>query len=343
MRCAVPTTEPLEVLTIPEAGRPELFADAVGRFSIHATATPVDVAVGDPITVTLDILDETPGGSRLDVLQAPPLHRYPALADAFAVPADRLAGTVSGTMKTFEQTIRPKRDTVTEIPALPFSFFDPEQERFVTVMTEPIPITVAPAKRMSMSSIVEADDTAPVGRTSLTEVSGGILANYTDADQLLASQEVRLGWPVALAVAAPPLLYAIFLVGWRRASRLRTDTAWARARRANARALRRLGDARRLATGERTAAVADLIGTYVADRCDLPAGGLTRAEVVTALEERGLDADVIATVDRLLGHCERSQFAPATPEDDTALLEEARSCLAALERSRLQRGRGETA
>ena len=65
----------------------------------------------------------------MDVAPAPELHRVESLDADFRVPRESLPGTASGRTKTFTQTIRATGDTVTEIPALPFTFFDPTAGR----------------------------------------------------------------------------------------------------------------------------------------------------------------------------------------------------------------------
>src|SRR5439155_16063420 len=151
-----------------------------------------------PITLTMTITDRTPGsGARIDLLPPPALERVQELTDNFRMPSDPLAGAVRGNNKTFTQTLRAKSDQITRIPPLPFTYFDPASEKYVTALTEAIPIKVKPATQLAMNSVVGVQGAAATQTSTggalqgvdLTEMAGGILANYSDIDAMLASQQ----------------------------------------------------------------------------------------------------------------------------------------------------------
>lgn len=86
----------------PKEGQPDTFHGAVGKYTMTVTATPQEVSVGDPISLNLTIR----GTGRMDSLQAPRLASQESLTANFRVPGEELAGTVSGMVKEFSQTIR---------------------------------------------------------------------------------------------------------------------------------------------------------------------------------------------------------------------------------------------
>ena len=93
-----------DALPLPTEGRPESFTGAVGKYDISALAVPTNVRVGDPIELVIDIR-----GDLIETLPAPDLTAIPRLTEDFRVPAETLAGTVSGDRKRFTQRIRAKR------------------------------------------------------------------------------------------------------------------------------------------------------------------------------------------------------------------------------------------
>lgn len=319
--------DPIEVKPIPTEGRPPFYRGAVGQYEFEVTAKPTVVRVGDPITLTLTLR----GSGRLDLLQAPPLSEISPLTAEFQVPDETMAGIVENGVKQFTQSIRAKNDQVTEIPPIPFAYFDPSEERFVTIESEPIPLRVQAAERMAASQIVESQ-APPVVATRLTELSGGIVANYTDMDEVLTSQAFRPGMTSAVVVVAP-LFYVFCWAARRRSDRLRHDRGYARRRSARKHAQQAIADAGRSTDGL-TTAVADALIGYVADRCDLPAAGLTRAEAVAALAGRDVTPELVQRVDALLGRCDDVRYAglDQTPADNVAT--EAKQCIAALEQQR---------
>src|SRR4029078_11371609 len=104
---------------------------AVGQYRLSVSAKPLEVSVGDPITLNIAIS----GTGRVETLQPPPLSQMSELTKTFKVPSDPVGGTVDGQTKRFSPSIRAVSDTVTQIPAIPFAYFDPRTERFVTVQS----------------------------------------------------------------------------------------------------------------------------------------------------------------------------------------------------------------
>lgn len=324
-----PQSPAVTVLPLPTDGRPAWFNGAVGRFVFDVTASPTDVAVGDPITLTMRVTDRGRRPANLDLLQAPALDRMPELESGFRVPREQLGGTVEGASKIFTQTIRATGDTVTEIPALPFSYFDPTAGRYETSWSTPIPISVRPATNVSTSNVLAAGGPIQTKTDRLSNVSGGLLANYT-GDRLLQDQSVKPSFGLLALLALPPLVFAGVVVTNQRRTRLRGDTGYARSRSAASTAQRRL-DA---ATGSGELAEA-LIG-YIADRFDQPEAGLTRHDVRRLLDEHGADEELMSEVDSILATCEQHQYAGTDARADEQLATAARTCLRTLQGARLR-------
>ena len=257
------------------------------------------------------------------------------LTSAFRVAGDLPAGLVSGRRKTFTQTIRARSDEVTRIPAIPFSYFDPQTERYVTVTSDPIEIDVRPASTLADTQIIGANGLQKGTVTELTEVAGGILANESGPAVLLSQQAFTPSWVHAAAVTAPPIVFAVIAAARRRVQRLRGDRGHARRRSAKRRALRRLTDARRAEATEEAQATALALSDYVSDRCNLPPGALTSAEVVEKLHGRRVPADLVADVESLLGVCEALRYAGGDAAETDSITQRAARCIARLERERI--------
>src|SRR6266513_2858277 len=128
---------PLEVKSLP-SGAPATFSGAIGSFSMTAEANPKRVQVGDPITIKAAIA----GRGNFDRMNAPELsdergwHKYPPSSN---FKQDDDVG-ISGT-KTFELVVSPN-EKLAAVPPLVFSYFDPAKERYITLQSEAVPITV---------------------------------------------------------------------------------------------------------------------------------------------------------------------------------------------------------
>jgi hypothetical protein len=123
----------LQVQPLPVAGQPSSFTGAVGRFRVQASAEPRELEAGQSLKLVL-VID---GAGNFE---------------SFGAPApERLGGLrVQGRIETREPARRvvtydlvASDETVREVPALEFAFFDPAPPAgYRTVRTEPIPIRV---------------------------------------------------------------------------------------------------------------------------------------------------------------------------------------------------------
>jgi hypothetical protein len=335
---ATPTLEGIEVLPLPTEGRPAWFTGAVGNFEITASATPTSISVGDPVTLSLSVRDLAGADGDLGLLQGPPLGEVPNLDSGFRFPSEPMTGVVAGRTKTFTQTIRPLTEAVTEVPPIPFSWFDPSERVYRTAWTEPIPITVQPTETMSLSQVVQADGAAPRSRlaggldgTSTDEDRLGLRANVPVSDALLRDGVIALDWRLGGVVAVPPVLALLTVAYLRRRRLLAENPDLARASRARRTALRRL------APGDADAVAAAITG-FVADRARRPGATITRQEVRTILDLKQAPPELADRVDRILEACERARFTGGSLADSDTVAG-ARQCLAKLDRLRWTRSR----
>ena len=125
----------IEVVALPEAGRPIDFGGAIGALEVRADAGPRDVDAGESIKLTLSVTGE----GNLEFFSAPDPSREPAFAGF------RFFGKTES--KAFDRRevvydIAPLSGDVSEIPPLRLPVYDPAAERYVVLETEPIPIRV---------------------------------------------------------------------------------------------------------------------------------------------------------------------------------------------------------
>lgn len=312
---------------LPEAGRPASFRGAVGNFSIRASAKPTEVAVGDPITLSVAVTDLSRGGNELKTLQ-PPVIDQASLGGGFRVPSDPLAGTVDGGTKTFTQSIRPNSVDQTRIPPIEFAFFDPTKGQYEVLTTQPIAIKVSPSERLG-SQVTATDRAAgekPTATARLTEVEGGVVANVAPSEALLTDQRFAPGAGTIAVLAMPPLLAVAAWVLGRRRERLAADAGLGRALAAlrNARAS--------LATAPDAAAVASTVCDFIADRTTHARGTVTRAQAVQLAKDANADAATLKELEALLARGERAAFAPDRGGSADDLREQALAMLPRLDR-----------
>jgi hypothetical protein len=295
--------------------------------------------VGDPITLVLEVTDvSSQGNADLANLRPPPLRELSQLKE-FRIPDDPTTGVVDDRTKIFTETLRPTDDAITEIPGIPFSSFDPELGRYVTVRTNSIPISVSPSEHLNLNAVMPStgissrrDDGTP-----LTLIEGGLRANAPVSSALFADNRMSLGVIVILASVVPPIGFAAIML-WQRRRRLheeRPDLLRAsRARREAAQALSRHRE------GDAAEQVFDALTGLIAARLHLPAGAITAREAARITSEQGLDKETVEELEALLRSCESSRYAPGTIAEKD-LVARAHPLLSALDRLRPIKGEAE--
>lgn len=308
----------LEVLPLPEEGRPADFAGAVGRFGVTARAAPAEVAVGDPITLTIQVQGNGNLGAAVPsgVPASDAFRVYPV--QAAAQQPDAAPGAVQ---RTFEQVVIPRRAGTVRLPAVQLSFFDPDARRYRTIAQEPITVTVRAATDASAPQIVgapapeRAEAPGPLGRD---------IVSIADAPGTLRP----LGWslwrsPAFWQLQLAPLAVWAAVAAWdRRRRRLGDDPRLARSSRAGRAARSGLSAARAaLAAGDRVRCydgVARTMTEYLAAKLDLPPGSVSAERAAERLRAARVPDDLVRELQRLYDTCEAARFSPAAVRDGDA-------------------------
>lgn len=127
-------TVELEVLPLPEEGKPKNFTGAVGRFSLDVAASPTEVRVGDPLTLRIVLRGE----GNLDGVPPPALPESPQWRTYEPHPVSGEGGALA-----FEQVVIPAT-AIDALPPIEFVYFDPELQRYERKRSAPIALTVRP-------------------------------------------------------------------------------------------------------------------------------------------------------------------------------------------------------
>lgn len=245
----------IDVIKIPEKGRPFEYGGAVGKLSANATPDHRDVDVGESIKLSV----EWTGDANLEFFEPPDLTRLDAFKDF------RVFGTndkKSYERRTVIYDIAPISPDVKEIPPVPLSVYDPALKAYTTVATPAIPIHVRPLKNATGL----APEGGPTGRSTL---------DIRDVRPYLAldAAEGERGWVPWSALGAVFVGW-IALRGWVRRSG-DPDAPRARARRKASKVL-----ARELATATKASEQARALERFLAARTGESANAWLGRDVV---------------------------------------------------------------
>lgn len=286
---------PIEVLPLPEEGRPADFAGAIGQWKLEVTAKPTEIAVGDPITLTIKVS----GSGNIDTVPAPklgPLDGFKTYDPTTKTTKDDLNTTGE---RTIQQVLIAKSTEVKELPEIRLTYFDPAAKAYKTAVQSPIKLTVK-AGSGGQSTIVGSGG----GRLRPDEKLGQDIV-YLKGDLGPVSSTVPFcATSTFWVLNVTPVLALIGGIGWkRRTDKLRGDVAYARRSRAakNARKL--------LASATSYEDVQHVLQNYLGDRLNIPAGGITTSVVDEQLVPRGVNGELAAQTRACFEACDTARFA----------------------------------
>jgi hypothetical protein len=172
-----------QIKDLPQTGRPAGFSGAVGNFTVEMNLSETVVWVGDPITATLSIK----GTGNFERIRAPDF----VAMDGWRVYPPRSQMQEQEVpyrgVKTFEYILTAGSEQVTQVPALAFSWFDPQTAAWREVTLDPHPVTVRRNPAAASQGLTASD--------------GSIF------NQLTVSGELQ---PIATALGKPGTLQGIW-------------------------------------------------------------------------------------------------------------------------------------
>ncbi len=296
----------LEVRPLPEGG-PDDFRGAVGDYNVAARITSGAARANEPLTLALMIT----GRGNLETLPdpiLPELSGWRSFDGESSVNTQVADGDLVGA-RTIERVYVPSTPGAFTIPPVPFSFFDPFQEEYRTVMTEPIPLSVAPSTGQEAPPLMsDRDEVERLGSDirHIKPVPGELRPTATP---ITGDFAYRLGWAAPLAAIA-------MAAGLKLYGRRRRDPVMERRRAAYRNAMKAIDPAGNAGSPEDNAGAA--LTAYLGDVLGRGVAGMTQAALADVLSERGADEALVGRVLDAMSLSEGAKFAPGVgPAGDT--------------------------
>ncbi|MFH1259418.1 MAG: BatD family protein [Elusimicrobiota bacterium] len=302
-------TEPIKikVLPLPEQGQPENFSGTVGRYKISADLDKKEVKQYEPITVSVKVS----GAGNIKSIAEPVLEnltnfkKYDPITSLNVSKENYL---VQGE-KIFKTVVIPQMAGRQTIPAINFSFFDPQQKKYTLLTTPSTPINVLPGSEETITS-----------------------PSFVSPDIQLVGKDIRFNKPIKkidhqgklfyrssvflLLQFFPLLLAGVVIFIKLKKEKVAANPAQARAEKALAFFKKRLRIAKQLMALETKKdfleSLSEAFLHYLADRMNLSPHGITQEKLKELLKEKGVEREVVEALGRLLEDCDFARFAPTT-------------------------------
>ncbi len=310
---------------------PADFTGAVGQYQIDAAVDLTETRVNEPVTWQVRVA----GYGNIDTLPEPTWPETPGWRDFDSTSTTNTQvqdGRISGS-QVYEKLLIPTEAGQLTLPPVNYTYFDPEQERYVTVSTDPIAVNVAPGANGETAAF-NPDDTPKVG-------AGGDEVGET-AVALRAIKPLAEG-KISQPVTQNPLYWLLWLVpvfgvalhyGWQKRQAYRQqNSALIRSQQAQKKANKAIKQAQK-AGSDPYAAASRILLTYLMEKLNKPVQGLTQKELIALLTEEGAVATVAQKAADILTTCEMGRYAPVQDSNlqSSNLLDYTKQVIAELER-----------
>jgi hypothetical protein len=320
---------PHQVVEIPGKTPPPGYRGAVGAAFVYTTALDRTAATAmSPLTLTLKITGETVSTQ----FKPPALTEIPELTRDFDVSSTTGGGDVQGNTITFTQVVRPRRESVKELPALPLVYYDYLKKDYQTVYSLPIPLTITPGSLVGATDMQTRSGSDSAPQTPRESSAGDpeivpLGANHTTLGAIHSSEPLNPGIIVAVLLACPCIIFAVWAgSAWH--TRRRPVSSIRRQRRELVAALDHVAQRDGFYV-----ALADLLQSYLRLTFDLPPGEVSAAMLTAAMNERQIDDNLRQSIEDLLMRCDVGRFtaAGADKAEKARLVEQARQLFARLD------------
>jgi hypothetical protein len=309
---------PLQVLPLPTENVPLGFNGAVGAYTMSASAGPTNLTAGDPITLRVRIS----GQGALDSLNLPDQsgwHDFKTYAPTTKVETTDQLGLQGS--KTFEQIIVPQSPDIKALPAISFSFFDPNQKAYRTLTQPAVPLEVRPGGSAPTPTVAAATRAVPDNPPPAQDIVH-IKPRLGTVAQI-APPLVQQPW--FLACQAVPVLAWLSALIWRRRTEMLANNPRLRRRRQVAQIIRQgLVELQQLAAANKSddffATLSRLLQEQLGERLDLPASAITEAVIEERLRPHSVPEAIIAPLHELFQACNLARYAPIKTSQELAAI-----------------------
>ena len=301
-------TNPLSINVKPlPANKPASYANAVGTFTVKSGINARDVKANEAVTVTLEIA----GTGNMKLIRNPQIEfpnnfevYDPTVTPSLNVTTNGLAG-----IRKIEYMAIPRYEGDYTIPAVEFSYFDPDKNKYETVTIPEYKLQVAKG-----------------------DPGSGAVNTYVNRQDVRAEQDIRFlktGAPAYVSRTSlfvgslnywlwyliPLIILILFYIINRKQARENANVALTRTRKANKMAIKRLKTANKYLKEQDKEHFYDevlrALWGYFSDKLSIPVARLSRNNIEEELSRKGISEQLAGQFIEILDTCEFARYAPA--------------------------------
>lgn len=297
----------INVLPLPETGKPTDFSGGVGQFNIKASLNSDSSVNGEPVNLTIRI-SGTGNVKLIDKPNLPPIAGLKILDPEVNDKTSAEGGRISG-YKEFKYPIIPQSDGMHEIQSIKLSYFDPKDKSYHTIGTEKLNFTASGTAKITSSTISET------GFKVLGTDIHHIKPNLCN----LSSQAGKTPFWLILLYPLSLIVLVVTLVYRSHRTRLEKDIGYSRRLRSGRLMKKRFQEAGNFLSQKNDkefySALARAVFGYVGDRFNIQAMGMTKEQLKAELTQKGLPEELLIHLLKIIDTCNAARFSPALVAD----------------------------
>jgi hypothetical protein len=305
----------ITVLPLPE-GKPTSFSNAVGQLKFDTSLDKTEVKANDPITLKVVIS----GTGNVKFADAPKVN-FPPDFEVFDPKVNtHLNTTATSGSKTFEYVIVPRHGGTYKLPAIEFSFFDPQTKQYKSLTSEEYTITVEKGEDQSASTVISG-----ITREDVKFLGEDVHYIKHNIGKLRKKGDLFFGtWQFLLWFIIPLLSFVTIVYFRRKYIRKYSDLAFVKNKHANRYASKRLKKALTfMNSGQQTPMYEELsraLWGYIGDKLNIPVADLSKDTGKQMMQQYKVPASLIEEFIGVIDDCEFARYAPSSGNADMKTL-----------------------
>lgn len=321
----------INVNPLPTQNVPQSFNGTVGSFTVNSEIDKKKLKTNESATIRLTIT-----GTGNIKLVTPPELKVPAGFEKYEPKvAENInrGGTLNG-QKVIDYLIVPRNPGEFEIPAIEFSYFNPNEKKYVTLKTNAFKVSVEKGE-----GYVE-NNNASYTKENVQLLNEDIRyiksSNYTMTKK---SDSSSVEWWLWTGMILSVILFAATIIFSRKRDRLYSDKRLLKYRKAEKVAVKKLQAAQNAIEKNDAAGfyeeLSKAIFGYLEDKLSIDKSDFTHEKVISELSIKGVNEELAGKVKEITELCEFARFAPQAEglKAKSEVYKEAVALIASLENS----------
>ncbi len=304
----------INVMDVPEEGKPANFSGGVGNLNYKVEATKNSVKANDAFNLKITIS----GKGNLKLLEAPKL----TLPESFESYEPKITENISNTggvsgSKTYNYLIIPREPGDFALNSLAFSFFDLDKKKYVTIPSPEIKITVTPGDGKGNAAAQVYDHLKYEVKETENDIrfikKGDFELQKRDAEFFNSNTHLLL-LALSLILFTGGLAYRSYYI------KQNSDVVALKGRKAASFAKKQLVSAEKQMKQNNKEAfyteVINALNSYLGNKFNIPVADLSRENITKNLQLRQIRPDTQIKLFNTIDQCEYAKYAPGAVSGD---------------------------